>query len=84
MVAVAAGARVVGRWPTAGWGWFWVGDPDSGFGREQPGGFFYNCLPYLEQQVLHDLQSGTVRGSPAQLPTSAMPCGRNSAMPIEM
>ena len=29
---------------------FLVGDPTSGFGPLQPGGFFYNILPYMEQQ----------------------------------
>ena len=44
------------RWfPIGGWGWNWVGDPRRGFGPIQPGGFFYNCLPYMEQQPLHDL-----------------------------
>ena len=42
--------------PTGGWGDAWVGDPGSGFGALQPGGFFYNILPYMEQQTLHNLQ----------------------------
>jgi type II secretory pathway pseudopilin PulG len=40
--------------PSGGWGWFWVGVPDRGTGREQPGGWGYALLPYLEQTALHD------------------------------
>jgi prepilin-type N-terminal cleavage/methylation domain-containing protein/prepilin-type processing-associated H-X9-DG protein len=40
--------------PSGGWGWFWVGDPDRGFGKSQPGGWIYNILPYIEEGVLHD------------------------------
>src|SRR5690606_5267675 len=35
--------------PAGGWFWNWVGDPDSGFGREQPGGWNYNVLPFIEE-----------------------------------
>jgi prepilin-type N-terminal cleavage/methylation domain-containing protein len=44
--------------PTGGWGNKWMGDPNFGTGINQPGGYFYNCLPYVEQQALHDLALG--------------------------
>ena len=40
-------ADKLGYFPTGGWGNSWVGDPDRGFGPEQPGGWIYNSLPYL-------------------------------------
>ncbi len=46
------------RLPAGGWGWAWVGDPDQGTDRNQPGGWVYNSLPYIEQQVVHDLGTG--------------------------
>ena len=47
-----------GRLPTGGWAFLWVGDPDLGDDWQQPGGWMYNLLPYMEQQALHDLQVG--------------------------
>ncbi|MDY0167312.1 MAG: DUF1559 domain-containing protein [Thermoguttaceae bacterium] len=47
-----------GHFPTGGWGFAWVGDPDRGFGWKQPGGWMFNILPYIEQQALYELQAG--------------------------
>ena len=41
--------------PTGGWNKYWLGHPDRGFDKRQPGGWVYNVLPFIEQQSLHDL-----------------------------
>jgi len=46
------------HFPTGGWGWSWIGDPDRGFKERQPGGWTYNILPFVEQPDLHALGSG--------------------------
>lgn len=44
--------------PAGGFSWMTVGDPDLGFGLDQPGSWFYNILPYIEQQAFHDIGRG--------------------------
>ena len=44
-----------GHFPTNGWGWDWIGLPERGFDKRQPGGWVYNILPYIEQQTVHDM-----------------------------
>ena len=45
-------AASFGAYPGGGWGWEWIGDPDRGRGRDQPGGWIYNTLDFLEQTTL--------------------------------
>ncbi|NQT41179.1 MAG: DUF1559 domain-containing protein [Planctomycetes bacterium] len=45
-------------YPTGGWGWYWVGEPDRGFTKKQPGGWVYNLLPYMDQPALRNLGAG--------------------------
>jgi len=53
----------LGRFPSGGWGWHWVGDPDLGTGPEQPGGWVYNLLDYVE--------AGDIRKAGRGLPDNA-------------
>ena len=57
-LAAIAHESAHGHYPTGGWGIRWVGDPDRGFDRDQPGAWTYNILPFIEQETLHQLGSG--------------------------
>ncbi|MGC1275464.1 MAG: DUF1559 domain-containing protein [Planctomycetaceae bacterium] len=46
------------RLPSNGWGYRWVGEPERGTGKDQPGGWAYNLLDFLEQKPLRDLGQG--------------------------
>jgi prepilin-type N-terminal cleavage/methylation domain-containing protein/prepilin-type processing-associated H-X9-DG protein len=45
-------------YPTDGWGLYWVGMPDRGFGRTQPGGWIYCVMPYMDLKSVHDMTRG--------------------------
>lgn len=50
--------------PSGGWGGGWVGIPDRGVGPQQPGGWIYSILPYLDRSDLAELgrdATGTAR-----------------------
>ena len=51
-------ANTHGYYPSSGWGWRWQPDPDRGYGIDQPGGWAYNILPYVEEGPLRDLGTG--------------------------
>ncbi|MFO1003587.1 MAG: DUF1559 domain-containing protein [Planctomycetaceae bacterium] len=71
-----------GYFPSGGWGYRWIGIPELGYGKTQPAGWTYNCLPFMEQMHLWNLG-----GSPAnlikqsQIPLPVLHCpSRRSAM----
>ncbi|HXG08455.1 MAG TPA: DUF1559 domain-containing protein [Gemmataceae bacterium] len=53
--------------PGGGWGWSWVGEPDRGSGKTQPGGWVYQLLPYVEQDALRSLGKGLPRAQQLQI-----------------
>jgi len=44
--------------PSNGWGFAYVGDPDRGYGTDQPGGWMYNVLDFIEEGQLRSLGKG--------------------------
>jgi type II secretory pathway pseudopilin PulG len=46
------------HFPTGGWSEVWVGDPDAGFSSEQPGSWIFNCLTYMEQDIIRSMALG--------------------------
>ena len=53
--------------PSGGWSFMNVGDPNRPVGRRQPGGWNFSILPYIEQQPLFNLGLGAPEASPALL-----------------
>jgi len=45
------------KFPSGGWHWGFTGDPDRGMNRNQPGGWTFSLLPFLEQNALYQLSS---------------------------
>ena len=67
--------------PGAGWGWRWVGEPELGVGKQQPGGWGFCVLPYIEQDDLYSMgegMTGSARGDAIMTrlgtPVAAMVC----------
>jgi prepilin-type N-terminal cleavage/methylation domain-containing protein len=56
--AWAVHEEAIGHYASGGWGWSWSGEPELGFGQDQPGGWVYNTLPMVEEQALHDMAVG--------------------------
>jgi len=48
-----------GFFPSSGWGYMWSGDPNMGFGRKQPGGWWFSLLPYVEQNHIFQIGAGS-------------------------
>jgi prepilin-type N-terminal cleavage/methylation domain-containing protein len=44
--------------PSGGWGFNYMGDPDRGAGAKQSGGWAYSCLPFMEEDAVHNIGAG--------------------------
>jgi prepilin-type N-terminal cleavage/methylation domain-containing protein/prepilin-type processing-associated H-X9-DG protein len=66
----------LGYFPSSGWGNKWTGDPDMGFGAKQPGGLFYNLLPFIGMDDVHDIGKGSSTKS------SALALQKSSVVPL--
>ena len=85
-LAAASHIEVHRMLPANGWGYDWFGDPDCGFGKDQPGGWIYNILPYLEGNSLHNFGAGlspaakrTAPGYVLQTPMGVLYCPTRAA-----
>ena len=57
-LACKAHAEKLNYFPSGGWGSNWVGNPDYGTGPDQPGGWIYQLMPYMDNDELHELGKG--------------------------
>lgn len=81
-----------GFFPSGGWGWYWIGDPDLGAGKTQPGGWVFSILPYIEQQDTYMLGAGQTASQKAiafarrlQMPVPGMCCpSRRTSTPLPL
>ncbi len=65
--AVMNHESATGRIPSNGWGELWVGEPDRGTDRNQPGGWIYNLLGYIDQDNVRRADPATRDQTPQPL-----------------
>ena len=59
-LAMISHENVNGFLPSGGWRGNVTGDPDLGIGNDQPGGWVFAILPYIEEQSIYDLGAGNL------------------------
>lgn len=81
-----------GSFPHGGWGFTWIGIADRGYGEDQPGGWAYSLLPFVEQEVLHSVDrdvsvpdADQIRAIRLATPLSIHTCpSRRASRPLEV
>jgi prepilin-type N-terminal cleavage/methylation domain-containing protein/prepilin-type processing-associated H-X9-DG protein len=81
-LAVLGFEEVNKHFPSGGWGYGWVGDPDRGPGIEQPGSWVYSILPQLDQIALH--QQGSDNNPDAWTNVQLAGCAITIQTPLAM
>jgi prepilin-type N-terminal cleavage/methylation domain-containing protein/prepilin-type processing-associated H-X9-DG protein len=71
-----------GFFPSGGWGYQWIGDPDRGVGKQQPGGWIYSLLPFWGLDSVHDLAAGISALSSGSLKSQALGQMKNVTVPF--
>jgi prepilin-type N-terminal cleavage/methylation domain-containing protein len=57
-LAILNHESAIGALPSGGWGYAWTGDPDSGTGERQPGGWGFGALQYMEAGSVFSIGKG--------------------------
>ena len=65
-MAVMHHHEVARFYPSNGWGWSWIGDPDRGYGRTQPGSWVFAVLPFIDEKTLYTTAAGKTGGDRAE------------------
>jgi prepilin-type N-terminal cleavage/methylation domain-containing protein len=66
--------------PSGGWCDWWVGCPDAGYGRKQPGNWAYSLLNYIEESA----RAGVGQGFKCGDPNSKKAIGEMLATPVSI
>jgi prepilin-type N-terminal cleavage/methylation domain-containing protein/prepilin-type processing-associated H-X9-DG protein len=64
--------------PHGGWSWLWMGDPDKGYGPQQPGGWIFATTPYLEETNVFTVGKGLPTAQKAEELKKQMSAGISS------
>ncbi len=68
--------------PSGGWNAFYVGDAQLGTGRQQPGGWTFQILPFIEEQQVFDLTDDGDRLNITTAQTQGSLTLQKSAIPV--
>ncbi len=65
--------------PSNGWTWRWQGDPDRGYGPDQPGGWAYNVIGYMEESAIRAAGQGITNAAAKE---AAMKAAVGTPVPV--